>query len=479
MRTCVLLFLMLLAPFLSSGQGIPSSWGSLTHYTINLKIDFTAGAFHGKETVSYANTSSRELGAIYFRLYPNSPYLYGPGTLHVDRVRAQDVALTATPTGDETILPIYLPSPLPPQSRTTIALSFTGDLSRWHDNLPSSSSDYGIYAANKHTLTMASFYPILAAYNPGAGWDLKPVGPIGDPVTSDIADYDVIVTVPIGITVIASGKQVGKMRINGEVRYHFAGKAMRDFMLVAGDNFTIHTASIPGTTLAAYFSPRDRRAAAIALAHGTRALTIYDALFGPCAYSLINLVEVPLAYAAGMEYPGLILIGAHYSLAPDAQFFAIIVSHELAHQWWYAAVGNNVSTEPWLDEALATYSSVIYLEKTAGSAAARAVLRGFRDDYQRARAAHPELSVASSTDQFPDDATYSAIVYSGGACFLNEVRTTIGDDAFFAALSAYYRRFAFRRATGDDLLGAFERACRCDLGKIYSEYLQPALVKSP
>lgn len=479
MRHCALLFLLLLVPLLFSGQGLPSSRWSLTHYTINLKIDCTDGAFHGKETVSLANTSGKELGTVYFRLYPNSPYLYGSGTLHVDAVRAQGTTLAATTVGDGTVLPIYLPSPLSPQSRTTIAISFTGELSQWHNNSPPSSSDYGIYAANKHTLTMASFYPILAAYDPEIGWDLTPVGPIGDPVTSDIADYDVTVTVPTGVKVVASGTQVGGKRTKDETQHRFVGNAMRDFMLVAGDNFAVQTTNSAGIMLRADFSPGHRRAATTALAQGEQAVALYSARFGPCAYPKVDLVEVPLARAAGVEYPGLVLIGSHYCATPSTEFFSIIVAHELAHQWWYAAVGNDVSAEPWLDEALATYSSVIYLENTAGPAIARAVLAEFQEDYHAAHAAHPELAVASPTNQFPDNATYSAIVYSGGACFLDAIRQAIGDTAFFSALSTYYHAFTFRRAIGDDLLATFVRACRCNLGKIYSEYLHPAAVTSP
>ena len=457
--------------------GIGYGLSARSHYTIDLTLDFTGGRFTGQETVWYQNTTGQQIHRVFFRLYPNARYLYGPGNLRVDTVSVAGVATTST--SDGTVLSVNLPAALPPEETTEITISFHGALSRWYNDTPSSSTDYGIYAATTHTLTLASFYPILATYDPKKGWDLRPVGPIGDPVTSDVADYDVTVTAPAGVQVVASGTLARKKRIKDEMQYQFVGNAMRDFMLVAGDNFAVQTTDSAGVMLRANFFPSHRHAAITALAQGKQAIALYSARFGPCAYPKVDLVEAPLARAAGVEYPGLVLIGSHYCAAPSTEFFSIIIAHELAHQWWYAAVGNDVKAEPWLDEALATYSSVLYLEATDGPATARAVLAEFQEDYQAARAAHPTLSVASPTSRFPDDATYSAIVYSGGACFLDAIRTAIGDGTFFTALSTYYRSFMFRRATSEDLLAAFVRACRCDLEKIYSEYLRPAVVKSP
>ncbi|MCG4735065.1 M1 family peptidase, partial [Casaltella massiliensis] len=35
-------------------------------------------------------------------------------------------------------------------------------------------------------------------------------------------------------------------------------------------------------------------------------------------------------------------------------------------QWWYSVVGNDEVNEPWLDEALTEYSTVLYFEKKYG-----------------------------------------------------------------------------------------------------------------
>ena len=39
-----------------------------------------------------------------------------------------------------------------------------------------------------------------------------------------------------------------------------------------------------------------------------------------------------------------------------------VVTHELAHEWWYALIGDDQARDPWLDEAFASYS-----EEAAGA----------------------------------------------------------------------------------------------------------------
>ena len=40
-----------------------------------------------------------------------------------------------------------------------------------------------------------------------------------------------------------------------------------------------------------------------------------------------------------------------------------LIAHETAHQWWYSVIGNDEINEPWLDEALTEYSTILYFEE--------------------------------------------------------------------------------------------------------------------
>ena len=57
-------------------------------------------------------------------------------------------------------------------------------------------------------------------------------------------------------------------------------------------------------------------------------------------------LQVVLTDAAGMEHTGLIM-------TPPEDF---VITHELAHEWWFGVIGDDQATAPWLDEGFATYA---------------------------------------------------------------------------------------------------------------------------
>lgn len=52
-----------------------------------------------------------------------------------------------------------------------------------------------------------------------------------------------------------------------------------------------------------------------------------------------------------------------------------VIAHETAHQWWYSAVGNDEISEPWLDEALTEYSTIVYFEQKYGKDMANKLIK--------------------------------------------------------------------------------------------------------
>jgi len=457
---------------LSDGLPFPNP-EEIPHYEIALDVDFAGGTFSGVERIKFVNATGEKLDEVFFRLYPNASALYGDGLLSVEEVLVEgDVVETSTSMG-ETILMVALPSPLEDAETISLELRFNGRPAVWGSPGGTSSHvGYGIYAASGRTMTLASFYPILAVYDE-EGWNIDPVYEIGDPVFSTIATYSVSVTTEPGLAILTSGRLMNQ-ELNGErCSYQFAGEGMRDFIITLGEGYTQCIEHVGAVALRTSFFPEHAQAGQIAMTHAKAAITLYEQLFGPFAYNELDLVEVPLERTAGVEYPGLILIAEGYSDNPHDRFFDIIVSHEAAHQWFYAVVGNDVIEEPWLDEAFATFASLLFLEETCGVKVARTTIADWQASYRSTCARHPELSVTSPLYRFPDSATYNAFVYYGGALFLDEVRRTIGDTAFFAALSAYYHDLAFQVACAFDLLWHLEEACACDLSEVFSSYLNP------
>ena len=98
-----------------------------------------------------------------------------------------------------------------------------------------------------------------------------------------------------------------------------------------------------GTTVQVGTAPDSRRRSCRPAERGGRELV---ARYGPPPFPPINLARLPIS-GGGIEYPGAIL------LLDDSR---VVTVHELAHQWFYAMVGNSQARDPWLDEAFATFA---------------------------------------------------------------------------------------------------------------------------
>ncbi len=201
-------------------------------------------------------------------------------------------------------------------------------------------------------------------------------------------------------------------------------------------------------------------------------LTIYEDRFGPYPYAELDVVAAPMKNAAGVEYPGVFLIlDSLYLPNQERPFFlGLVVAHEAAHQWWYGVVGSDVLQDPWQDEGLTTFSSLVYQEV-------------YQPDYYLGTRQFYEQVVDEFSSRAGDNGigqpvtaflnqenAYSVVVYDRGALFFEELRQQLGDEKFYAALQAYYNVNRFKLANPESLLMAFETACACDLDAVYTEW---------
>ncbi|HEY0114660.1 MAG TPA: M1 family aminopeptidase, partial [Allosphingosinicella sp.] len=108
-----------------------------------------------------------------------------------------------------------------------------------------------------------------------------------------------------------------------------------------------------------------------------------------------------------------------------------VIAHELAHQWW----GNLVTAETWrdfwLNEGITTFMTAAWKEHRFGAAAYRAELDTARARLERASAAGWDRPLAFAGD-YPNIGTRRAIQYSKGALFMDHLRTSLGEEAFWA-----------------------------------------------
>lgn len=106
----------------------------------------------------------------------------------------------------------------------------------------------------------------------------------------------------------------------------------------------------------------------------------------------------------------------------------LILAHEISHKWW--AYGSVSSYEEWLNEAFATYSSLLYLQASGDTTGFRLEL----DTRLKAAVGAPGI-IGFDRSKF-DYPTTRRVVYAKGTAVLHALHTRVGNDKFTSILAA-------------------------------------------
>ncbi len=296
----------------------------------------------------------------------------------------------------------------------------------------------GFFGYSARQLNLGHFLPTVAARVNGAWRIHQPVG-IGEQVVHEVADWTVrvrLARMDESLTLAAPGDS--RRLDNGSWRIELENS--RDFALSLSDEWVVSEARLAdGATLEVY-SFADARipadgvvldGAAHVLDESAKAFQHFGATFGK--YRRDRFVIVQGDFPDGMEFTGLVFVGGAWFYHFDGtrkNYLTLITVHEIAHQWWYARVGSDAALSPWLDEALATYSEYLFIEKHYPAE---------KNWWWSFRVAgfFPQGKVDSAVYEFSTARQYINAVYLRGVQMLHNLRVDIGDDAFFSLLRSY------------------------------------------
>ncbi len=416
----------------------------------------------GVERIRYTNTKDVSLPEIYFRLYPNLPG-YG-GQMQVNTVIVNNRLTPATLAAQNSALRVPLLSPLPPGHSLDLSLFFTATVPT------ETAAGYNIFSYTNNTAALAGFYPAIAVFDQH-GWDTAIPPTYGDATYLDTSLYQVKLTVPEPMVVVASGNLL-RTQSNGDgtQTLSLVSGPMRDFYMALRPDFQVVSGKVGDVWVNSYFPPQLAGGGAQVLQFAVAALRVYSQRFGPYPYAEFDVVATP-TNAGGVEYPGLV-VAADRFYDNSNDFLRYIIAHETAHQWWYGLVGNNQITEPWLDEALTSYSAAIYWEDTAGQAAAQTMIENYFDGpYQQAKKYGHDQAVIGPVQDFSGP-EYAAIVYGKGPLFFNALRHQLGDAAYFKVMQTYLARYKYGNVTAADFFKTVQSVSNQDIQPLAQEWLQ-------
>jgi aminopeptidase N len=162
-------------------------------------------------------------------------------------------------------------------------------------------------------------------------------------------------------------------------------------------------------------------------------------MFGKYPYDTYSVIASDF-YIGGMEYPTLSMIDQSLYTENNKFLLEYVIAHETAHQWWYSAIGNDEISEPWIDEALTEYSTILYFEKKYGEEVANKLIKSMEIETRK----YSSEDIFKSTTQYKDSIDYSLNVYTKGAVIFHIIREEVGDKLFFETLKDYYDTYLFK-----------------------------------
>jgi hypothetical protein len=412
------------------------------------------------ESIHYTNRSQDILEDLLLMVEP----AYFPGVFQLKSMKWEDGQNATGATWEGTRLRLPLPRPLSPGEETGLSISYDLNLP---SPVPSPLTRPVVFGYTERQTNLVDWYPFIPPYIPGQGWLAHPQGYFGEHQAYEAADFQVEVRFSEAayggqpLVLAASAPQEEDAEV-----YRFQMNSARNFTFSVSHIYQVMTTKVGPVTVTGYAFPLHAAAGEAALNATAQALELYQKLYGPYPRGSLALVEAD--FLDGMEYDGLyFLSNGFYNLyaGSPASYLTAIAVHETAHQWWYAQVGNDQAMEPWLDEALCTYSEHVFFENVYPEALDW--WWAYRVNYYE-----PHGWVDGSIYNPEGFRPYRDAVYLNGAVFLDELRKTVGDEAFFTTLKDYAAVHNQKLATGKDFFAELEKHSKADINGLVEKYFQ-------
>jgi Peptidase family M1 domain len=479
-----------------------------TLYRITLNLDFDARRYEGTERVRWTNRDDRPATLLYFHLYPNmraederasaqgEPDSAAPvePRLEVTRAAAQGQQLALTPEDDGATMRVQLREPLQPGGSIELELAFKGsipELDPDETSLPAHVVQQvgaamrdtrevrrarDINFVSRGVMLLGSFHPVLAVRSDGGEWQRRVEATVGDTFFADAADYRVTIAAPADVALFTSGEERPGASPSREGERSFAGENLRGFAFVAGRSLRREEREVSGLRVRSVFTAEHEKVGRRVLSVAADAARTFETRFGPLPVGAVTVTEAPLVAGLGSaEFAGMAVIASAFYVdfdSPSMRALPEMVREQrasvedslefaaaqgVAQQWWGQAVGSDPAREPVLDEALAQWSALLYVQDVHGEERASAVQEDqLRGVYQIYRSFGGEDRAADSPSrEYRNSFQYAAVVATKGALMFVALRQLLGEAKFFKALRGYYETNRLEVADLEDLRAAF------------------------
>jgi hypothetical protein len=424
-----------------------------THYELNLTLNYYTQYGIVEEIITYTNRSTQVFEELLLSIPPKNY----PGSFTLQSLSDTDGNLITNYREEGINLYVPLAQPLQPNQTTSLKLNFRLDF-------PTAEGTFGVSGRQTN---LVNWYPYIPPYDETEGWMVHPQQVVnnivvGEYIVNEVADFDVTLKLTDREELIEVAASAPAVEANGLRSYHL--ELARGFAFSISDSYFEHEIVQDGVRIHSYVFMEAQDAGKAVTEIAAQALQLFAELYYPYPREMLTIVAADFLH--NMEMDGMLMISYgvfdFYNDTPKTNL-TILTPHEVSHQWFYSLVGNDQATEPWLDEAIATYHEVLFYQRYHPD-----LVQWWWDN--RVNGFAPQGAVNSEIYISGGYEFYRNAVYLRGAMFLQEIRDAVGEEAFFAALKDYAISNTYKITTSEDFFDALAKFSEVDLTPILARY---------
>ena len=305
---------------------------------------------------------------------------------------------------------------------------------------------------------------------------------------SDKSSSEMVIRVPKGFRVISNGKLLSTKDVGDSVVFHWREDTPHSSYLssfVAG-KFGEITQDVHGLKLH-YNFPESKRGDVLRYFGETpRIIEVLEAVTGmKYPYEKYDQTTVQDFVAGGEENLNATTLSMNYypEAGTEEDYQPMysnpfsnavnLVAHEAAHQWFGDWVTCSDWCHAWINEAWATYLQSLYVERTRGADSMRWEMGAREAEYFDEDEEEYRRPIVDREYVWPHD-VFDHTTYRKGASMLHELRSIVGDDAFFQGIAEFLGRHPKACADTDDMRKAMEAASGLQLEEFFGQaFLKP------
>lgn len=443
-------------------------WFTPQRYELHFKPNIKDAKFSGSETLHYTlkkGSKTITLHSLDLKI-SNAEVAAAKRTFEKPRITYNKKDETVTFT---------FPKPIP-KGKGRLMLDFEGGLNdRMHGFHRSTYRDGGVTKA----LATTQFEPT----------DARRAFPCVDEPAAK-AVFDVSITAPKELAVISNTieKSITKSEQNPNYKTvtFTPSPKMSTYLLafIVGEFEHVQGKTKNGVLVRVFATPGKKEQLKFALKTGIRCLDFYDSYFQiPYPLPVLDMIAIPDFSMGAMENWGAVtyresalLYDEKHSSLGNKQRVAIVIAHELAHQWFGNLVTMEWWTDLWLNEGFASYMEYHAVNHLFPK---WDIWTQFvNDDFGRALNldslynTHPiEVEVHHPSEI---EEIFDAVSYSKGASVIRMLAEYIGERDFKKGVRAYLKKYSHKNAVTQDLWRELGKAS----GKPVKEFMHNWTSKS-